>query len=66
MTADVRNSDSTGTWRRSSRCNPEWNCVEVGRAGASVIIRDSKGKIALPALDSAQWTALLAHCRAMR
>jgi len=62
--ADGQDVNSAGTWLRSSRCNPEWDCVEVGRAGARVIIRDSKGRITLRALDSAQWAALLAHCRA--
>jgi hypothetical protein len=66
MGADVQDIDRTGVWLRSSRCSPDWNCVEVGRGGAGVIIRDSKGKIALRALDSVQWTALLAHCRAVR
>ena len=58
--------NTAGGWLRSSRCNPEWNCVEIGRAGARVIIRDSKGEITLHAVDRAQWTALLAHCRALR
>lgn len=65
MGADVQDVKHTATWRRSSRCNPEWNCVEVGRVDTKVIIRDSKGKIALRALGSTQWAAFLAHCHMM-
>lgn len=63
MAADVQDAIRAGFWRRSSRCHPDWNCVEVGKIGASVIVRDSKGKIALHALGPRQWAALLAHCR---
>jgi hypothetical protein len=66
MAADVQGVIGAGFWRRSSRCSPEWNCVEVGKIDESLIIRDSKGRIALRALDTRQWAALLAHCRAMR
>lgn len=66
MAAGVQDINRSGTWLRSSRCSPDYNCVEVGRIGARVVIRDSKGKITLHALDSAQWMALLAHCRAIR
>lgn len=66
MGAYVEDINRIGTWLRSSRCNPEWNCVEVGRANTRVIIRDSKGKVALHALGSMQWAAFLAHCRTMR
>lgn len=57
MAADSR------TWFRSSHCNPGKNCVEVGRADAGVIIRDSKSWTTLHALDDVRWTAFLAHCR---
>lgn len=63
MAADVRDSQ---TWCRSSRCNPGKNCVEVGRVGSGVIIRDSKSWTTLHTLDDLQWTAFLAHCRAIR
>jgi hypothetical protein len=66
MGADARDISHTAAWRRSSRCSPQLNCVEVSRAGANVIIRDSKGKDALHALDSAQWRTFLTHCPTMR
>jgi len=66
MGATVRDMSSTGTWLRSSRCNPELNCVEVTTARAGVIIRDSKDETALPPLDTTQWTAFLAYCRTTR
>lgn len=66
MAAEVQEINRTGIWRRSSRCNPGKNCVEVGRADTGVLIRDSKGGSTLRALDAAQWTAFLSHCRTPR
>ena len=66
MGADAQEGSRTSAWRRSSRCNPDFNCVEVGRSEAGVIIRDSKGKVALHALDSAQWRGFLVHCHTLR
>jgi len=66
MAADVRDINSSRIWHRSSVCNPGKNCVEVDNTGAGVIIRDSKSKTALHALEDVPWTAFLAHCRAAR
>jgi uncharacterized protein DUF397 len=66
MAADVRNTNPTRGWHRSSRCTPGKNCVEIGRARIGVVIRDSKSRSALRAIDDVPWAAFLAHCRAMR
>jgi hypothetical protein len=65
MAADVRDINSSQIWLRSSLCNPGKNCVEVGHTAAGVIIRDSKSKTALHALNNAAWTAFLTHCRTL-
>jgi hypothetical protein len=65
MAADVRHTNRDRTWLRSSLCNPGKNCVEVGRGGSGVVIRDSKSRTTLHALDDVRWTAFLAHCRAI-
>jgi hypothetical protein len=63
MATDVRDINSGQIWLRSSRCNPGKNCVEVGHTEAGVIIRDSKSRTALHALNEVSWTAFLTHCR---
>jgi hypothetical protein len=63
MAADVRDTSSNRLWLRSSACTPGKNCVEVGRDGSRVIIRDSKTSNSLHPLDDARWTAFLTHCR---
>jgi hypothetical protein len=65
MAADVRGTDQARTWRRSSSCTPGKNCVEIGRVGTGMVIRDSKSTTALHGVSAAPWAALLAHCRAM-
>lgn len=65
MAADVRDTKTSRAWLRSSSCTPGKNCVEIGRTGTGVIIRDSKSRSALRTLDADPWAALLAHCRAM-
>jgi hypothetical protein len=56
----------TGFWLRPSRCNPEFNCLEVAVTGVGMVIRDSKSKIALHPLGDEQWLAFLAYCRGTR
>lgn len=65
MAADVHHTNTSRTWLRSSHCNPKKNCVEVGRAGCGVVIRDSKSRFALRALDDVRWREFLAHCQAI-
>jgi hypothetical protein len=65
MAADVRDTESNAFWLRSSYCTPKKNCVEVGRDGGGVTIRDSKSSITLRPLDEVHWTAFVAHCRAI-
>lgn len=65
MAADVRDTDASRSWLRSSFCTPGKNCVEVGREGGDVVIRDSKSSAALRPLDDVRWTVFLAHCRAI-
>ena len=38
----------SGLWRRSSRCTPNNNCVELSYADDTVAVRDSKNSISLP------------------
>lgn len=66
MGANIADTGHSATWRRSTRCSPNLNCVEVSRNDPGVIIRDSKGKVALRVLDSAQWMTFLRYCRTMR
>lgn len=63
MAADDQGNNRTRTWRRSSLCSPPGNCVDVSRAPGSTVIRDSKGKVELRALDEPQWVALIGFCR---
>jgi hypothetical protein len=60
MAADVRD-----IWLRSSSCTPGKNCVEIGRSGTGVVIRDSKGGAELRTSDGVGWAAFLAHCRTL-
>jgi hypothetical protein len=64
MATDVPGTEVSHIWVKSSRCGPGKNCVELRRDGAAVLVRDSKSRAVLPALDGDQWIALLAHCRA--
>lgn len=63
MAAGVSDRHHSGFWIRSSRCGPGKNCVEFRRRGAAVLVRDSKSRAVLPALDRTQWIAFVAHCR---
>jgi hypothetical protein len=65
MAADVRDSNHSGTWRRSSRCNQAGNCVEVDRGPAGAVVRDSKSDATLPGFGDRSWSAFLVRCRSM-
>lgn len=65
MAADARDTDAIRLWLRSSHCTPGKNCLEVGRDGGDVVIRDSKSRTTLPPLDGVHWTVFLAHCRTL-
>lgn len=54
MAADVRD-----TWLRSSSCTPGKNCVEIGRSGTDVIIRDSKSGLEIRTSNAVGWATLL-------
>lgn len=65
MAANTQDINRTRAWRRSSRCTPGKNCVEVGRDDAGVIIRDSKCDATLPAVNDLRWAMFLTHCQAI-
>jgi hypothetical protein len=65
MAADGRDTNHTETWRRSSRCTPGKNCVELARTRRDVVVRDSKSTWTLRPFDGACWTTFLAHCRTL-
>jgi hypothetical protein len=58
-------ADDRHDWRRSTRCAPTKNCVELARAGHDVVVRDSKSTATLHPFDDAGWTPFLTHCRAL-
>lgn len=49
-------------WRRSSRCTPNNNCVELSCADGTVAVRDSKNLASLPLMfGDRQWRDFLAR-----
>jgi hypothetical protein len=51
-----------GDWRRSSRCTPNNNCVELSIASGAVAVRDSKNLASLPLMfGHRQWRDFLAR-----
>ncbi|MGB3440534.1 MAG: DUF397 domain-containing protein [Actinophytocola sp.] len=63
MAADGQGRKQTRTWRRSSLCSPVGNCVDISRAHADTVIRDSKSATELPPLAEPQWRAFMDFCR---
>ncbi|MFR9730740.1 DUF397 domain-containing protein [Saccharopolyspora sp. MS10] len=60
-------SDPVPGWRTSTYTHPNGNCVEIGRAGGGVAIRDSKhrrGGVLLA--GPRQWADFLAALRSGR
>jgi hypothetical protein len=58
-------ADDQDNWRRSTRCTPTKNCVELAHTGHDVVVRDSKSTTTLHPIDGAGWTAFLTHCRTL-
>jgi len=60
--AGVSQVRRSGLWRRSSRCTPHNNCVELSFAGAAVAVRDSKNSDSLSLrFGRRQWKDFLAR-----
>ena len=60
--AAIPNTGYGRNWRRSSRCTPNNNCVELSIADGAVAVRDSKNSASLPLMfDHRQWRDFLAR-----
>lgn len=57
-------ADLTGvTWRKSSRSQGANNCVEVGRSGSVVGVRDTKDRRDTLVFSTADWGRFTAFLR---
>ena len=58
----VSQVDHSDTWKRSSRCTPNNNCVELSLADGTMAVRDSKNSGSLPLqFGHRQWKDFLAR-----